>query len=158
MVYYLLNIAAQNAYISDWFRGKELAFALGLNITISRTGSVLSFIFSSRIFEWTKSLSFSFWASTLLLSISLLLVTIVILLDQSLQKRAHYYPDQILSRKIKLNDLKKLNARFWMIVMTVIGYYMAFLSFLNIAPAFAMDQFGFTNEMAGLASVYFHII
>jgi MFS family permease len=31
---------AQSTIVSNWFKGKELAFAMGLNISISRLGSV----------------------------------------------------------------------------------------------------------------------
>jgi MFS family permease len=31
---------AQSAFVSIWFKGKELAFAFGVNISIARLGSV----------------------------------------------------------------------------------------------------------------------
>ena len=33
---------AQSAIVSSWFKGKELAFALGVNLSVSRLGSVLN--------------------------------------------------------------------------------------------------------------------
>ena len=33
---------AQSAIVSQWFKGKELAMALGLNLSISRLGSVIN--------------------------------------------------------------------------------------------------------------------
>lgn len=33
---------AQSAIISVWFKGKEIAFALGLNMSIGRLGSVIN--------------------------------------------------------------------------------------------------------------------
>ena len=33
---------AQSAIVSVWFKGKELAFALGIQMTISRLGSVIN--------------------------------------------------------------------------------------------------------------------
>lgn len=33
---------AQSAIVSVWFKGKELAFALGINLSVSRLGSVLN--------------------------------------------------------------------------------------------------------------------
>lgn len=33
---------AQSSIVSVWFKGKELAFALGLNLSISRLGSVVN--------------------------------------------------------------------------------------------------------------------
>lgn len=33
---------AQSSIISVWFKGKELAFALGLNLSVARLGSVIN--------------------------------------------------------------------------------------------------------------------
>ena len=33
---------AQSAIVSSWFKGKELAFAMGLNLSIGRLGSVIN--------------------------------------------------------------------------------------------------------------------
>lgn len=33
---------AQSSIISSWFKGKELNFALGFNLSVSRLGSVLN--------------------------------------------------------------------------------------------------------------------
>ena len=42
---------AQSAIISSWFKGKELAFALGLNITIGRLGSVANAAIVPAVYE-----------------------------------------------------------------------------------------------------------
>ena len=33
---------AQSAIVSAWFKGKELAFAMGLNLSVARLGSVIN--------------------------------------------------------------------------------------------------------------------
>jgi len=153
MVLLLFILGAQTAYISDWFRDKELAFALGLNMMIGRAGSVLSFIISSHIYDASKSLSFSFGIGGLLLTVSLLLAVCAILVDQHVEQVTNYSSQKALTRKIVLKDLTKLNGRFWILVFSFIGYYTSFLSFMNIAPNFAIERFGFTSKMAGFASV-----
>ena len=45
--------AAQSAIVSKWFKGKELAMALGLNISISRMGSVVNGIVIPQIYNST---------------------------------------------------------------------------------------------------------
>jgi MFS family permease len=42
---------AQSAIISQWFKGKELGFALGLNITVARLASVFGGIITPRLIE-----------------------------------------------------------------------------------------------------------
>lgn len=42
---------AQSSIISVWFKGKELAFALGLNLSIGRLGSVINGIVVPEVFD-----------------------------------------------------------------------------------------------------------
>jgi MFS family permease len=42
---------AQSAIVSKWFKGKELAMALGLNLSISRLGSVINGIVVPQIYN-----------------------------------------------------------------------------------------------------------
>jgi nitrate/nitrite transporter NarK len=41
----------QSAIVSKWFKGKELAMALGLNLSISRLGSVVNGLVIPRIYN-----------------------------------------------------------------------------------------------------------
>merc|ERR1711988_509018 len=42
---------AQSSIISVWFKGKELAFALGLNLSIARLGSVVNGIIVPQVYD-----------------------------------------------------------------------------------------------------------
>lgn len=42
---------AQSAIISQWFKGKEMAFALGLNLSIARLGSVVNGIVVPSVYD-----------------------------------------------------------------------------------------------------------
>lgn len=41
----------QSAIVSKWFKGKELSMALGLNISVSRLGSVINGIIIPQIYN-----------------------------------------------------------------------------------------------------------
>merc|ERR1711990_848489 len=45
-----MNVA-QSAIVSVWFKGKELAFALGVNMSISRLGSVANAAIVPSVYE-----------------------------------------------------------------------------------------------------------
>jgi hypothetical protein len=45
-----MNVA-QSAIVSVWFKGKELAFALGVNMSISKLGSVANAAIVPSIYE-----------------------------------------------------------------------------------------------------------
>lgn len=42
---------AQSSIVSIWFKGKELAFALGLNLSVSRLGSVANAAIVPGVYE-----------------------------------------------------------------------------------------------------------
>ena len=49
-----LNVA-QSVIVAQWFKGKELAFALGINISFSRLASTVNNIVEPRVFNARES-------------------------------------------------------------------------------------------------------
>ena len=85
--------------------------------------------------------------------ISLVCGGFTIVIDQYVEQKQRYSPDKALTRKIVLKDLTKLGIRFWLIVGSMLAYYISFLCFLNIATAFATDRFTISDQTAGFLSV-----
>jgi len=56
---------ANSAILASWFKGKELAFAFGLNLSIARVGSVINNIASPALAE-SFSVPFALWFSAIL--------------------------------------------------------------------------------------------
>ena len=42
---------AQSAIVSSWFKGKEMAFALGINLSIARLGSVINAAYVPAVYD-----------------------------------------------------------------------------------------------------------
>lgn len=77
---------AQSALIADWFKGKELAFSYGLNISFARLGSV----FQSNtvpIFYANHSLSYAFFAGFLVCCFAVLCTIGMVIIDKLEEKR-----------------------------------------------------------------------
>ena len=70
---------ANSALIADWFKGKELAFAMGINLAISRTGSVINNVVSPELTS-SEGINFASWfgASLCLASLGCVLITLPI--------------------------------------------------------------------------------
>ncbi len=48
----LINVlVTESAVISKWFKGRELAFALGIDISISRLASVINDIIQPNVYD-----------------------------------------------------------------------------------------------------------
>ncbi|MGA9072393.1 MAG: MFS transporter, partial [Terracidiphilus sp.] len=56
-------IVAQSAIISRWFKGKEMALAFGIALTISRVGTLFSFNTEQLISDYFGSYRVALWAA-----------------------------------------------------------------------------------------------
>jgi MFS family permease len=72
---------AQSALLAQWFKGKELAFAFGLNLSISRLGSVINNYVSPAIAK--SSVPFALWAGMLVCAGSLVCAVLIWPIDRS---------------------------------------------------------------------------
>lgn len=43
---------AQNTYVVSWFKGKELNFVFGLQLSMARIGSTVNFLVMEPIYSW----------------------------------------------------------------------------------------------------------
>lgn len=70
-----------SAILADWFEGKELAFAFGLNLSIARLGSVINNLVSPAIAN-SIGLVFALWFSAILCGISVICSLIITPIDK----------------------------------------------------------------------------
>lgn len=150
-----LRIVAQSAYVSDWFKSRELALGLAMTICIARSGTVVNYIISSRVYNTSNSLAFAFWVGTFMMGISLISGALAVLIDQHVEKKSKYVPRLSESKKISLKDLKNFSGKFWLVVGSLVGFYTAFLCFVNISVKFAQDKFNIAETDAGILAVFF---
>lgn len=73
---------AKITFISEWFKDKELACAMGMSICLGRAGTVLNYLISPPIYIAYDSLALSFWVGALIMGISLIFATSAAFLDQ----------------------------------------------------------------------------
>jgi hypothetical protein len=151
---FLQFLVAQSAYITDWFRTRELALGLGMATCIGRAGTVLNFFIAYKTYSLTKSIAFAFWCGTLLIELSVISGISAILIDQHVEIKTNYTAKQAQSKKISLSDLKSFSKKFWFIVFSLVGFYLGFLCFVNISVSFAKVKFGFSDDTAGFLAVF----
>ena len=77
---------AQSAIVSVWFKGKELAFALGINLSISRLGSVLNSNTIPSLYR-EEGLGFALFIGLLICVFSLLNAFGLVFLDRYAEKK-----------------------------------------------------------------------
>jgi nitrate/nitrite transporter NarK len=145
--------------VSRWFMGKELAFALGINITVSRLGSVFNNIIEPPIVE-SMGLGTGMFFGFIICIISFCAGIGIIIMDRIAAKRdkldTKIKPDEV--EKVNLGDLKYLGACFWVITFNCFSTYLGIFPFNNISTSFMRSSFNFTQVQAGqVASLVFFI-
>jgi MFS family permease len=144
---------AQSAIVSKWFKGKELAMALGLNISISRLGSVVNGIVIPQIYnkDNTGRLGLALLVGFFVCVFSELCAIFLIMLDKRADKVDRTESTKILSEsdKFRWSDIKTFNRSFWAICVSCVLVYMAIFPFIQVASDMLQKRFGFTEEEAG---------
>ncbi|MEA3316489.1 MAG: MFS transporter, partial [Bacteroidota bacterium] len=81
------SIVVLSKIVVKWFKGKELALALGLNVAIGRLGTALAFNLSPKLAEteWTNAI----WIGVIFLWIGLLTYIIYMLMDVKFDKEVN---------------------------------------------------------------------
>lgn len=137
--------------LARWFKGKELSFAFGLNLTIARLGSFAALNSPS----WGKGL-YSYWQNPLYIAlgaafISVMSVIIYFLLDTMAEKK-YALKKEGEQDKVVWGDIFKFGKSFWYITLLCVVFYSAMFPFQTFAVKFFMEVHGTSREFGGFLS------
>lgn len=141
-------IVAVTTALAKWFKGKELSFAFGINLTIARLGSVSA----DNSPTWATGL-YASWEGPLLLAAGIGFACVVgaiayYILESSASKK--YQIGQAgETDKINFKEFFKFGKSFWFIVALCLTFYAAIFPFRSFAIKFFMEAHGSTREFAG---------
>jgi len=131
----------QSAIISRWFKGKEMALAFGIALTISRVGTLFSFNTEDLISRFFGSYRIALWAAAGFCLFSLLCNLVYNAMD--------LYGEKVLSLprpegsdKIVFSDIKKFNSSYWYVVLLCVTFYSAIFPFTALATDMFHDKWG----------------
>jgi MFS family permease len=141
-------IVAVTAALAQWFRGKELSFAFGINLTIARLASVAadnSPTWANRVFYPQGSAGPPSWQGPLLLAVgagvlSLLTSLIYWILESSAEARYELGKRGEID-KLEFRGIFRFNRSYWFVVGLCFTFYSAIFPFRTFAIDF------FTNKI-----------
>jgi MFS family permease len=141
-------IVAVTTAVAKWFRGKELSFAFGINLMISRFGSLLA----QQSPSWA-GFAYNYWRNPLLISVgfgALCIVgaTVYWILEVYAEKKYQVGPAGT-TDKVVFSDIKGFGLSYWYIVALCITFYSAIFPFETFAYQFFMDAHHVTREAGG---------
>ena len=144
-------IVAVTTALARWFRGKELSFAFGANLTIARLGSFLALNSPT----WAKP-AFDNWQWPLLITVGFgTLCVIGPMVYAMMENRAakQYSMEQASGTdKVEFSQIFRMSPSYWYVVLMCVTFYAAIFPFQTFAIKFFQEAHGTTREYAGFLS------
>ena len=145
----MFGISANKAVVR-WFRGKEMALAIGLNTSTGRIGTALAMFTPLPLYNLTKDVSTPILLAIVLLCLGLLVFLLFTVMDRKLDKEetaAGVAADE----KFKFSDIKLIasNKAFWYIAALCVLFYSAVFPFIKFATNLILQKFSVSDEFAG---------
>jgi MFS family permease len=144
-----LNVAV-TAALARWFRGKELSFAFGLNLTICRLGTFAALNSPT----WARAAYANWrWPFLIALGVSILCVIgVVIYWIMEVHAEEVYSLGAVSTDKVVFADLFKFGVSYWFIVALCVTFYSAIFPFQTFAVKFFMEAHHTSREFGGFLS------
>ena len=132
-------VVAQSAILARWFKGKELAFAFGFALFISRAGTLFTFNIESAIATTFGGYSAALWAAAFFTLLSLLGNALYFIMDKNAEKVLRL-AEEGAGDKILMNDIRKLPKSFWYITLLCVTFYSAIFPFTAHSTTFFHEK------------------
>lgn len=144
-------IVAVTAAVAQWFRGKELSFAFGINLLIARLGSFAALNSPT----WAKG-AFGSWRTPLLIaavvgSVCVIAAGIYWIMENRAARR-YTLGSQGGTDKLVWGDLLKFSPTYWYVVALCITFYSGIFPFQTFAVKFFQEAHGVSRETGGFLS------
>jgi MFS family permease len=155
--YAIFSVGAEVAGITvtkaivKWFRGREMALAMGLQVAVARIGTAVALVFSNPLAHVFGGVSYSVLFGLTLLVIGLLAFLIYAVLDRRYDRQAGK-AEASAEDEFKLSDVKLVvtSYGFWLISLLCVLFYSCVFPFLKYATDLMVNKFGVNEEWAGL--------
>ena len=137
--------------IAKWFKGKEMAMAMGLEMSIARLGVFAAMWLAPMVSNsFGKSVSAPVLFGAVLLMIGLIFYFVFVIMDRKFDKQleaAGELREEASEEEFKFSDLGKIftSKMFWLVALLCVLYYSAIFPFQRYAPDFLNKTPGIEN-------------
>jgi MFS family permease len=153
-------ITAQNAILARWFKGKELALAFGVTLTISRLGTLFSFNTEAVIAD-RFSPAAALWAAAFFCIVSLLTNLVFVFLDRRGEQELGL-ADGSSGDRIVFSEIRLFSRSYWYITLLCLTFYSAIFPFTALSTNFFTEKWGLpsaSGESVGFfQAVFFNFL
>lgn len=151
-------IVCQSAILAKWFKGKELALAFGLSLTLMRLGTLFSFNTEAWFAEKFSGLTVAgvelagwqvaLWVATILCALSLACNVVYVWLERRAGGKVQLAEGPA-GDKIVFSDFKRFNASYWYITLLCVTFYSAIFPYTAFSTDFIHEKWGYSVIGAG---------
>jgi MFS family permease len=140
--------------IARWFSGKEIALAMGLQVSTARIGTMLAFSTTVKTAVHFNEMSAPLLLGLLLLCIGLIAFCVFCVmdrkLDQSVKANVDFMERQ--EESFRLKDVMQMvrNRGFWLIAILCLLFYSGVFPFLKYASSLMINKYDVSKELAGM--------
>ena len=146
----VVGISVSKAIVK-WFKGKELALAMGLQLSLARLGATAALSLSPIIARYTGSVSTPVLVGLCLLILGGLCFFIYSIYDKKLDKQI---AEEVKEKEssFSMRDVGAIlkNPGFWHIALLCVLFYSAVFPFLKYATELMVNKFSVEPKLAGL--------
>lgn len=144
-----LNVAV-TAALARWFKGKELSFAFGINLTICRLGSFAALNSPT----WARA-AYAYWRWPFLIAVGLSIFCVIgaiIYWVLEVHAEKNFHLGEASTDKVVFRDLFKFGVSYWYIVALCVTFYSAIFPFQTFAVKFFIEAHHTSREFGGFLS------
>jgi len=137
--------------IVKWFKGKEMALAMGLQVSFARLGTLLAIAIPLPIAHYFGDVSIPILFGALLLCIGLIAYIVYVRMDIKLEEsEAHIEKED--EEPFKLSDIILIitNKGFWLIALLCVLFYSAVFPWIKFATDLVINKYQVNPDLAGL--------
>jgi MFS family permease len=140
-------IVAATAILGRWFKGKELGFAMGVNLMIARFGSVAADnsagVVPGLFYSWQPPLILA-----AIISCTCVIGGVLYAVIEGRAERARPGDGAVSTDKLVAADIVRFNRAYWYVVGLCVTFYAAVFPFRRFANIIFVDAHGASPEQA----------
>ena len=137
--------------IVKWFKGKEMALAMGLQMATARLGTLLAMAIPLPIARHFNDVSVPILFGVLLLCIGLIAYIVYVQMDKKLEASETDLPKEE-EEPFKVSDVFTIikNKGFWLIAILCVLFYSAVFPWIKFATDLVINKYRVDPNLAGL--------
>lgn len=138
--------------IVKWFKGKEMALAMGIQVALARIGTAMALIVTVPIAKKFNYIPAPVLLGAALLCIGFLSFMVYTIMDKKLDSEKSDRLSSEDEESFKLSDVKVIltNKGFWLIALLCVLFYSCVFPFLKYATDLMVNKFNVDIKIAGI--------